>query len=438
MRFSLSSSICLASLLIVTNISFAQAKDRVDIILQGPWILYKDSNFQDSHHNATVALIVMTPEMSDIDSQYRHKPPTIGSGDGYSIPKSGIYCLDFGDLCAPKNPNGTMTTGDYPDPVPLPVQVPAQSPDKWPWYKNSTTSRQANGIYLILPMPDSFSNDGTWPMQFAAQSDYDNPKTPVMYGPWNGPEHSIGLQLHYTSIKAATFSVMGCASPLPSDDSSTCTIKMQTHPLLNKGALRITMKAPDMDDSCDPHVRAAYRRMLLLLDSTPLDNPTGTNVNQSIAFIDPARDVDDNNQGVYDDPDRCRAQYDPPNTRTAKAKTHEAKMLHEGESIYEEAFDIVKEVNGALERNPCTEEKDPYLLCAIKKVGDRLNPQLPNIAQFNFLADLIKTSEEKLRNSHNPPDLQKLRADEQAFILNNKDKTKGAKDCLASIMMVKQ
>jgi len=72
------------------------------------------------------------------------------------------------------------------------------------------------------------------------------------------------------------------------------------------------MKAPDIDDVCDPHVRAAYRKMLLLLDSNPLDVPRSANVNSRIAYLDPARDVRLGTPDFDDTNRQCRKLHDPP------------------------------------------------------------------------------------------------------------------------------
>jgi hypothetical protein len=428
----------LITLFVFCACSVAQTDKRVDITLQGPWILYQDNAFQDAQHNSVPVLIVMAPGMSNIKTKYRHQPPTFSNGDGYWIKDSGIYCVQFNDVCAPKNPNGSMTSNGYPDSIPLVVKVPAQSPDKWPWYQYAQNTPQAAGTYLILPMPDSISNDGVWPMQFAPQSDYDNPKTPQKYGPSGNSQHSIGIQLHYTSLTASTLSLIVCASPLPSHDSSTCTRNLAKHPLLNSGTLRITMKAPNTKDVCDPHVRAAHREMLHLLDSRSLADPTGPNVNQSLAFIDPARDVDDNHNGVYDDTKtRCRARFDPKqNANILDVEAHDVRMLHEATDVFAQAIGIVGEVDNVLRSNPSyPKEADPYLLLAIKKVGDPLSPKLPSVSQLALLAELITESEGKLKVADK---FAKLHLDEQTFIVSYEAQTKGAKDCLAPIMMVGQ
>lgn len=137
----------------------------------------------------------------------------------------------------------------------------------WQWW---TVAANNNGqTTLILPMPDSMSNVGTWPVKFAEQFNEQG----IGYWPETGENHSTGLILHYkqelswfglTACNAApahgqNFGVGDCVQPATVGNNRT-----DTH-LENSGTLRIEMKALYNADGCDVHVRMAHRQLASLL-----------------------------------------------------------------------------------------------------------------------------------------------------------------------------
>jgi hypothetical protein len=277
----------------VNGLVFAQ-ENRLEISLRGPWILYVDHSFAD-----WPVLIAMAPAVDhDSSNHWAHKPPLVSAGDGYYLEDptqpnptkvSHIYCLTFDNACAPKG-SSFLRFHDYPDDVQLlHPALPGRRSD-WGW---AAASWQYSAPTLILPMPDSYSSDGVWHMRFADHFD----ETGVAYG--YDEQHSIGVQLHYNS-GPGEFNLIICDAQQP-------TLHNCTHPpkpanksghtrLTNSGTLRIEMKAPESDWSCDPHVRRIYPKMLELI-GTPDSNP---GPNKRIAYIDPAHQIQDDGSGLYD------------------------------------------------------------------------------------------------------------------------------------------
>jgi hypothetical protein len=281
MKSRLMRTMCFIALLCCSFPAFAQ--NRLDITLEGPWILFQVPKFNrgDGTGKTVSVLIAMAPGVVGMGTTDFHYPALI-AGDGYYVEIPRIYCVNFQGKCGENVAAGPdhLSPDGYPQPTPLSVK------NHW----KDWVEAYKNGTYvtvLILPMPDSYSNDGVYPMRFGKQFDSTgNTYVETLKYP------SIGVQLHYG--KGPTdFSLSACdsANPTVSSCNLPAGLKHPNTKLDNSGTLRIVMKAPETADYCDNHVRTAYPKMLNLLDNRPLK--VGQNDNQDKAYIDPAGNVDD-------------------------------------------------------------------------------------------------------------------------------------------------
>ena len=285
MKVSLLIAACLV--VILPNTACTGTK-HFDISLEGPWILYVDHDFASSP-----VLVAIAPNSQSV-ANWPHQPTTVSAGDGYLLADFSsplhqqiglVYCLTLDDECARKGTQ-KLKSSHYPDVEPLGVSMPLGH-KQW---VDAVNNQHATA--LILPMPDSYSNDGVWPMHFAAKWDPD-PKT---YGA--SEQHSIGVQLHYKS-GPMHFDLNLCGKP-GSDDYvvSNCkqlvtTTQDRNTFVMNSGTIRIAMKAPFYTNVCDPHVRRIYREMIKIV---------GTTGNESKQVVDPAHGVKpDGISGKFDD-----------------------------------------------------------------------------------------------------------------------------------------
>jgi hypothetical protein len=213
------------------------------------------------------------------------------------------------------------------------------------------------------------------------------------------------------------------------------------------------MKAPELDDACDPHVRVAHREMLLFLDPTSLDPtnavPVPKNINQKYAFVDPAINYDGYNP-VYDDAGwnlGCRVQDDPPNhmhlmhvpgllaleldpASEAQSQKSDLRVM-----LYQINDDIVV-LSKEFKDNFFSELDSKYKLSPILRVSGRPkegeDPDL-GMPRFALAATLINRS---LSSYDGNDKVQRLMIDQRDFLAAYQTQTKGAKDCLAAIMIV--
>jgi hypothetical protein len=238
--------------LLRADATFAQS---LDIDIEGPWIYYVDNTFKDNGGRPESVLIAMAPHVEDHVGAF-------STGDGFVIQQPGIYCVGFDEQCAPAH------SGNKPS-LPGKLLRVKVSPD-WYWY----SALDKTAIYLILPLPDSYTNDGVYRMKFGkkfGRSEY--------YGAEK--KQSIGLSLHYAN-GPYNINLSSNCNALSTD---ACPFDGQFQDQDNSGTLRITMKAPDvLADYCDMHVRRAYHLMLLALHSGSLQG--GANVNQDHGYID--------------------------------------------------------------------------------------------------------------------------------------------------------
>lgn len=261
----------LCALLFGTTFAFAES---LDVALEGPWIYYEDSMFIDGTGKNINVLVLMAPWVPG------HGDPIFSTGHGFNF-HYGVYCVGFDDkFCAQSVVNTAhLTSGPYP-----PLQfVHVKSQASWHWYSDI----KPNAWYVILPMPDSASNDGV-----------DNMTLDHKFASYTNGERaqSIGIHLHYTDgpkklklYECTPSNIDSCPNPQSRGDQD------------NSGTLRIAIKAPEETAEpakhCDHHVRAAYHNMVLLLDKKPLES--GANTNQDKAYIDLPQENGKYDAGCY-------------------------------------------------------------------------------------------------------------------------------------------
>lgn len=249
----------------------------LDIILEGPWILYIEHKL----FSPGAVLIALSPDVSDQSRSHIFHYPYISMGDGYPF-KGDIFCLLLNGKCGSINNNQTLRNDGYDTAVPLSVSAT----QTWDWRYAVT---HYGSTALILPMPDTYSNDETWPMRFGSSFDSGGNGYNEQH---DTPKHSIGVMLHYTSgISYAD--IYRCDFSQQTALNNCALNIVMGHQLNNTGTLRIVMKAPDDsgNDVCDLHVRSIYPQMLRLVDGD----------NGLIKVIDPARSITAEGKGSYDD-----------------------------------------------------------------------------------------------------------------------------------------
>jgi hypothetical protein len=427
----------------IASISAWADAPSLDITVDGPWIVYAKATFHNKDGKDAPVIVLMAPATASTMMKWPHLPPTFNEGDGYRIDPSHIFCLGFDGECAPLRKGAKFTTIGYPAGELLNVNVPIN----WVWY---TDSYDNYGTYLVLPMPDSYSNDGSWYMRFG--SDFSADGHTYTYYP-KAP--SIGIQLHYTS-GATTLSLFQCqhdGGTRPSyEECDKDNVKLHGD-LPNTGTVHITMKNRNFDNACDPHVREAYPMMLKLLDKTPLEGPTSTNVNKNIAYIDPAIDrlrdgtvkYDDNSDGGP----KCRDGNNDPQKPTSQSRElaasenkkvrAEAMTLDDGAN--ETTEKLVNQINVIAKSLKTDPKYTPYstelLSSAITTAASELDPNFPTISQLSEMAQLLRSSAaaaERIGESKHLEDL--LNLGNREMVVADDSATKDGKDCKAPIMLV--
>jgi len=420
---------------------------RLDIALEGPFILYVDHTFAK-----WPVLILVAPDVGDNDKDDTFHVLQVNSGDGYYFDSkeagtNRIYCLAFDGTCARQGAK-SLRFHDYSDNIrPLPVNL-GKGEKAWDWV---TASRKNSAFALVLPMPDSYSNDGVWHMRFGAKFDQDGSS----YNPTKG-ERSIGVQLHYND-GPHEFNLLHCNDQKqPSTDNcmeqgTVMPPKVYHTHISNTGTLRILMRAPNNNDNaCDPHVRHIYPRMMDLIDKPA--NPT-------IAVIDPAHDTDDNGDGMYDPPlerlekksdsgtsgqDRCLDNDD----QNPNKATH--TVLNAGNMENSSWTNQLKSIAGFSANPDLSKVRDQVLLPEINAEYSKLKVSSPflRISQVRWLQELVNVSKDRteglllgIKDSAANQDtnatikaLQSLEDDEEKYLAA--PPTKSGNDCKAPIMMV--
>jgi hypothetical protein len=445
------------AMLCCINGAVAQSKNRLDIILEGPWIIYSGQLQQNSTSSVSIPVVIaLAPGVGKVKEDHRHfHVPFLSTGDGYPIKRNGVYCLMFDSKCAPASSSPRLTLGDYPTTV-QPLQVKYKSSGSsgsgWDWI-----SAYSYGDYvtvLILPMPDSYSTDGVWNMRFGKNwKDYDPKDNRI----------SIGVQFHYNT-GPGNFSLADCSASISIDG---CNSSLQSGTQLNNyGTLSITMKSPDNDDPCDPHVRAVYPQMLKLLDDTDLTVESNPNVNKAIAYINPATAINNTGSGEYDDVKNPKYhcydsdQQDPKNggwidtslkiaTRNSALKSQAINdhQLTTTQSIQVQPqtsptqFDnftlILKTLQSKNEDQPLSKED---LSTLKQEIAEKLNVPFPRYSQTKLVKKLLLLSANaadqlsKTASTKDSTDLHDFA--KQARAIADDIPSKDGKDCRAPIMLV--
>jgi hypothetical protein len=436
-----------------SGLAFGQVNS--EIVLDGPWVLYTEPAFPKNAGTTVAVLIAIAPAGDNTVGTKSFHLPRISNGDGYYIVNNGIYCLTFDGECAPKG-KSTLVNDSYPPSTILPVPVKAPAGGKsWDWASRVTSGSYGLPTILILPMPDSFSDDGVWFMRFGPAFSPDG----TGYDK-NPSAHSIGIHLHYTNGPKHNFDLLGCATTA-APTAANCNVmftgsKLHVTQLPNIGVLRVEMKAPDVVDACDFHVRRAYPAMLNLAG-----DPTS---HTGIAYIDPAYDTDASGTAKFDDGTVGCLKNDPqnPDQPFMGAEHASGAML---------SFPVLTRLVGNLNSDSLSAKSKKYLLSQeITAVVTSLDQNFPRISQLTYLQQLLLESSRRadiliaefesqvtaswldkqisqeldsarLQQKNNTsnvdqdPDLVKrIRSDENATAASNP--AKDAKDCRAALMLI--
>lgn len=400
-------------------------ENRYDLSLEGPWILYVDRNLA-----AWPVLIAIAPNTHSV-TNWQHDPPLVSSGDAYLLGDFNnqnqqvghIYCLMLDSTCAPQGTK-VLQFHDYPDFVQL---LPVQKQPKWSWVN---TTIQQNATAFILPMPDSYSSDGVWPMRFAEKFDLNH----TGYG--RNESHMIGIQLHYSS-GPVYFDLDLCDGGILGKCQPVSSVEIGHHTLLaNNGTLRIYMKGPVIDWACDPHVRRIYPRMLDIV---------GQNANPKVKVIDPAHLVKDDGTGAYDED----FPVDINNKPTYQCLAHDSQigeqqcdathcddapipMTGKPPSSYSSWLGNLRDLRDAIAPLD-DDQKKSYYLGNIADASKDL--AFPRISQIDSIEILIAKSYEKLKKVDAKGVFEKAFTSEKKLI-DSGAPTKSGNDCKAPLMLV--
>jgi len=393
MKIRLAATLFITTLACLTT-ACRQRPTKLDIALEGPWILYLDSDF-DAYGKKRSVLIAVAPKdattaaMKKDDEMYHHIPQ-ISTGDGFYIPDAGVYCLTFDNICARPGPR-TLSKGGYGDVHPLALYYkPGSGNDVWDMI------RKNGGVTLILPMPDSYSNDGVWRANFG-------PKWDGKGKDYTGNlEVTIGLILHYNHGPWG-FALSSCIDPATVDNCVGPGPRVDHTYLQNYGTLRVMMRAPDTNDACDYHVRMAYMATMKLFDGTLKQN-------QPFGVIDPARRIDSNGYVHYeDDPLYWCLDNDPQKPPTKKSDSSEQDndasitSMHPGATIHELIENIDKlmaDVTEVIQREDDKDKEQGKIKAALKDnvlsplqganaAAQGLDEHFPRISQMRQIGSLV-------------------------------------------------
>src|SRR5262245_24603146 len=103
--------ICLILGLCCTIGCCKKGTNRLDVVLEGPWIVYQYTQF-DSQGTKVPVLVAIAPISATSHPMapgdiFHHHSPQLSTGDGFYIKpdylkKAHIFCLLFDDKCAPE------------------------------------------------------------------------------------------------------------------------------------------------------------------------------------------------------------------------------------------------------------------------------------------------------------------------------------------------
>jgi hypothetical protein len=380
-------------LLFCTSGCCDKGKNRLDIALEGPWILHQ-TQLDDGHGNKIPVLVAIAPVDATAEDQpgmsidpLHHHSPQLSTGDGFYIKEkylknARIFCVFFGTQCAPKGPDSLMNDS-YPESKLLRLNHTGQG--TWDWV---TRTYGNNGVALILPMPDSFSDDGVWHIRFPGKGEMDG-------------QRSIGIHLHY-SHGPTDFTLRACNTTPPTPPTiADCNNKVagahdsEPTQLTNSGTLRIQMRAPDNTDPCDPHARYAWTEAFALL---------GSEFDSGYGKIDLAERIDANGVVEWGSDDyRCTSGG-------MKAMSGENPSLASNKvdkdpnSVDNDPYNTLSGKIQTLITQLETSDKDPAhkegwaSLEALKSELSTLNPSFPRISQLMLVGALSNSSTDLIRS----------------------------------------
>lgn len=388
---------------LLCNAALALGQINSDIILSGPWLIYEEHNFaKKSASNGTVsALIAIAPGIGDNSQNGRDfHTPQLNTNDGYYILSTGIYCLTFDDECAPVETATSLGTDSFPDPdhALLPVKVKLTN-GAWNWASRFSSGQYRSPVILILPMPDSYSNEAEWFMRFGKTFDPNG----ASYS--KGGSTSIGVILHYSKGPKSYYNLRGCDSQSPTADNCNTLVQGSNGhltQLTNVSTLHVEMKAPNAIDACDHHVRRAYPYMMQLLGKDLYST--------ELSVVDPAYNSDSSGKPQYDHGDQACLKEDCQNPANNCAPTMAmaaaesvsmfgASMTHHMFSV-EPLQSLVGDFNQTdVDHKPLlTDEQKDYLLAGtIERLEKDLSPQFPRISQLAYLQQLLQLSSARVQ-----------------------------------------
>lgn len=156
MKFRTRYALLSLAALFLASPSFGQ---KLDVAFEGPWLFYVEPSFPNGATTSPV-LVAFAPPVAG------HIVPIFSAGDGTDISTLGIFCVTFDGACKP-NSTTTLNKDGYAPPLPIAVSKPSG----WSWM-----SYASSAYVFVLPMPDSYSNDGLYPTTF--QTSFPTPSSP--------------------------------------------------------------------------------------------------------------------------------------------------------------------------------------------------------------------------------------------------------------------
>ncbi|HTC47738.1 MAG TPA: hypothetical protein VK722_10480 [Candidatus Aquilonibacter sp.] len=344
---------------------------QLDVLLDGPWIYQVDTQFHPGGHANMPVLIAMAPSVPG------HTGPTFTTGDGADLTNTpGVFCVSLGGLgCAVSTSNATdLNSTPYTALYHLPIHAKGGA-SPWAWYQYaSDASRARSSWYIILPIPDSASNDGVEGFYFGST-----------FGIYPNPAQSqnIGTMLHYKDSQGAVSLYKCTGSSGTYGDNCTTPQFQKKQP--NTGTLRISFSAPDDKAPynvpyCDYHIRDAYHSSMLFLDETQLD--LGTNTNQAYGYADlPPADSD---------PAQCYP-CDSQNPHGLGNCAYMEAMSPDSVDVRTQLADIVNAIGGRKDR-------DGLQYAELQSISEQLKGQLPQRSQLLSIQRLLHLSKQGIEN----------------------------------------
>jgi hypothetical protein len=284
-----------------------------------------------------------------------HNPLSFGAGNGAPIP-AGIYCVAFDNSCQ-SNAITKLDPDGYKPPSPVGVSKPAG----WDW------TTYVKSYVILLPMPDSYSNNGLYPMTFQSSFPTSNgaPPPTTMSGP-----QSLGLMLHYVN-GPQKIGLLTCTG-IPS--MANCSSGSVTNED-NSGTLAITIKSKEdasHPDQCDYHVHRAYHEMLKLLD--PLMQS-----NADKAYVDVP---------VYNACSQCDPQQDSLSSTCTAPLMTVAMVSDSLEPVQPELQILV----GLIQKLEVGTEAKKNLLLDLDKQSENLKGKFPRVSELHKLKGTLASS----------------------------------------------